>query len=61
MPDNVEEMKDRLLIELPSLTAAEAKRAREIVNKNIIAHDALTWDFENWRPKKLRAENKPLF
>ena len=60
MPDNVEEMKDRLLIELPSLTPEESKQARKIINHNIVCHDALTWDYENWKsnnPEKA----KPLF
>ena len=59
MGDNVEEMKDRLLIELPSLTPEEAKEARRIVNHNIVCHDALTWDFDNWRPKNKK--QKALF
>jgi hypothetical protein len=49
MEDNVEEMKDRLLIELPSLTPEEAKKARKIINHNIVCHDALTWDYDKWQ------------
>jgi len=49
MPDNVEEMKDRLLVELPSLTSEEVKKARKIIDHNIVCHDALTWDYENWK------------
>ena len=45
MPDNVMEMKERLLELIPSKFY---KKAEEIVNKNIICHNALTWDFENW-------------
>ena len=60
MPDNVEEMKDRLLVELPSLTSEEVKKARKIIDHNIVCHDALTWDYENWKSTK-SAEAKPLF
>jgi len=59
MSDNVEEMKDRLLIELPSLSPEDAKEARKIVNKNIKCHDALTWDFDNW--KSSVKKSKALF
>ncbi len=60
MADNVEEMKDRLLIELPSLTPEEAKKARKIINHNIVCHDALTWDYENWKSAN-PPKAKPLF
>jgi len=60
MPDNVEEMKDRLLVELPTLTPQEVKKARKIIDHNIVCHDALTWDYENWKSTK-PAEAKPLF
>jgi hypothetical protein len=60
MPDNVEEMKDRLLIELPSLTPEESKKARKIINHNIVCHDALTWDYENWKSTN-SPKAKPLF
>jgi len=59
MPDNVEEMKDRLLIELPSLTSKEEKIAKRIINHNIVCHNSLTWDFENWESNDVKA--KPLF
>ena len=60
MPDNVEEMKDRLLVELPTLTPQEVKKARKIIDHNIVCHDALTWDYENWKSTK-PVEAKPLF
>ena len=60
MPDNVEEMKDRLLVELPSLTSEEVKKARKIIDHNIVCHDALTWDYENWKSNN-PAKAKPLF
>lgn len=50
MEDNVEEMKDRLLIELPSLTPEEAKKARKIINHNIVCCDALKFDYDKWKP-----------
>lgn len=61
MSDNVEEMKDRLLIELPSLSPEDAKEARRIVNHNIICANALTFDFENWAIKKPEKKAKSLF
>ena len=60
MLDNVEECRDRLLIELPSLTPKEAKEARQIVNHNIICADALTFDFDKWEKPK-NTQTKPLF
>jgi hypothetical protein len=60
MEDNVMEMRDRLLIELPSLTPEEAKQARKIINHNIVCHDALTWDYENWK-SNTPPKAKPLF
>jgi len=47
MPDNVEEMKERLLDLIP---VKNRKKAREIINHNIRCHDALTWDYDNWKP-----------
>ena len=60
MPDNVEEMKDRLLVELPTLTPEEVKKARKIIDHNIVCCDALKFDYENWKSTK-PAEAKPLF
>jgi len=45
MPDNVEEMKLRLLELIPEPLAQEAT---VILDNNIVCHDALTWDFVNW-------------
>ncbi len=56
MADNVEEMKERLLELIPKNLHKEAMK---ILNKNIICHDALTWDFENWKSTILK--NKELF
>jgi len=47
MPDNVEEMKERLLALIPPKLY---KKAEEIVNHNIRCHNALTWDWDNWKP-----------
>ena len=46
MEDNTEEMKERLLELIPNELQ---KEGREIVDKNIICHDALKWDFINWK------------
>ena len=56
MPDNTIEMKERLLSLIP---VKLYKKAEEIVNKNIICHNALTWDFENW--KSTEVKSKSLF
>ena len=46
MPDNIEELKERFLELLePSLHS----EALKIMNHNFICHDALTWDFINWK------------
>ena len=55
MPDKVEEMKERLLEPIP---VELHKKAMEILDHNIRCHDALTWDFENWRGA---AKAQPLF
>lgn len=60
MADNVEEMKQRLLDALPDLDDTQKQQAIEIINYNIVCHDALTWDYENWRKPK-RSKAKPLF
>ncbi len=60
MADNVEEMKQRLLDTLPELDDTQKQQAIDIINHNIVCHDALTWDYENWRKPK-RSKAKPLF
>lgn len=45
MADNVEEMKERLLELIPE---ADHEEAKKILDKNIVCHNALTWDFDNW-------------
>lgn len=44
MPDNVQEMKDRLL-EMAISYGVNKNIAMMILNKNIVCHDALTYDF----------------
>ena len=60
MADNVEEMKQRLLDTLPELDDTLKQQAIDIINHNIVCHDALTWDYENWRKPK-RSKAKSLF
>ena len=57
MEDNVEEMKTRLLELIPE---DFHEQAIPILNHNIVCHDALTWDYDNWcSPNSDKAE--PLF
>lgn len=56
MADNVEEMKERLLELIPKDLHKEAKN---ILDENIICHNALTWDFINWRSTEKK--NKALY
>jgi hypothetical protein len=53
-------MKQRLLDTLPELDDTQKQQAIDIINHNIVCHDALTWDYENWRKPK-RSKAKPLF
>jgi hypothetical protein len=59
MDDNTEEMKERLLGVLGMLDYSIWEKAKEILNHNIVCHDALTWDFENW--KSTIVKSKALF
>ena len=45
MEDNVEEMKERLLELIPENLHT---KAIPIIDHNIVCHDALTWDYNNW-------------
>ena len=56
MADNVEEMKERLLELIPKDLHKEAKN---ILDENIICHNALTWDFINWCSTEKK--NKALY
>jgi len=57
MEDNVIYIKERLLSILPPNT--DLNKAQAILDKNIICHDALTWDFDKWTSKNVK--NKKLF
>jgi len=57
MPDNVEEMKSRLLQLLPELSEADLAEANRIINHNIVCADALKFDYENWcKPTEYKAK-----
>ena len=56
MADNVAEMKERLLELIPASLHTEAMK---IMNKNLKCHNALTWDFDNWKSTEIKA--KKLF
>lgn len=58
MPDNVKECKERV-IELFRLFVEEKamavegfdeKRARQIMDRNLVCSDFFDWDIENWKP-----------
>jgi len=60
MPDNVEEMKQRLLDTLPELDDTQKQQAIDIINHNIVCADALTFNYDKWeKPKNI--QSKPLF
>lgn len=58
MEDNVIEMKQRLLELIPE---NYKKEAIKIIEKNIVCHDALTWDFDKWSSKIKKIKVKKLF
>jgi len=62
MYDNVEEMHHRMYTIVKDLlhTQEDKDKAFKIIKKNIVCHDALTWDYENWCPIK-RGKVDPLF
>ena len=55
MPDNVKQARHRMLEALAAIRHISYEDARKefgrILMKNIVCHNALEWDFENWRPK----------
>jgi hypothetical protein len=60
MPDNVEEMKQRLLNIISPLAPKDIVEAKRILDHNIVCADALSWNFEEWKaPSTLKA--KTLF
>jgi hypothetical protein len=54
MPDNVEVARSRLIELTASLTGNSFEKTAElyshIVSHNVVCHDSLTWNFEEWRP-----------
>ena len=61
MPDNIEECYERIkeLLDERNIEYDESE-VDAILKHNIVCHDALNWDYENWRPKP-KYENVPLF
>jgi hypothetical protein len=62
MYDNVEEMHHRMYTIVKGLlvTQEDKDKAFKIIKENLVCHDALTFDYENWcSPKRDKA--KPLF
>ena len=54
MADNVEEMHHRMYSIVKGLlhTQKDKDKAFKIIKENLVCHDALTWDYENWCPPK---------
>ena len=50
MYDNVEEMHHRMYSIVKDLlyTQKDKDKAFKIIKENLVCHDALTWDYENW-------------
>lgn len=61
MSDNIEECYERIkeLLDERNIEYDESE-VDAILKHNIVCHDALDWDYENWRPKP-KYENVPLF
>lgn len=61
MPDNIDECYERIkaLLDERNIEYDESE-VDAILKHNIVCHDALDWDYENWRPKP-KYENVPLF
>ena len=62
MYDNVEEMHHRMYSIVKDLlhTQEDKDKAFKIIKENLVCHDALTWDYENWK-STTPAKAKPLF
>jgi hypothetical protein len=62
MHDNVEELHHRMYTIVKDLlvTQEHKDKALEIIKENIVCHDALTFDYENWCPPN-NHHSKPLF
>ena len=61
MPDNIEECYERIktLLNERNIKYDESE-VNAILKHNIVCHDALDWDYENWRPKP-KNDTPPLF
>lgn len=61
MQDNIEECHERIknLLRERDIIFDETE-VDKILRHNIICHDALDWDYENWRPVR-KIIKKPLF
>lgn len=52
MPDNIEECHERIKALLDERNVEyDESEVDAILKHNIVCHDALKWDYENWRPK----------
>lgn len=61
MPDNIEECYERIKALLDERDIKYDESEVDVILKhNIVCHDALDWDYKNWRPKP-KYENIPLF
>ena len=51
MYDNVEELHHRLYLQVKNLLLTQKlkDKAWKIIKHNNVCHDALTWDYENWK------------
>lgn len=62
MHDNVEELHHKLLdIIGPYIESKDINKVKKIIETNIVCHDALTWDFENWKSTIEKVKVKELF
>lgn len=61
MPDNIEECYERIkaLLNERNIKYDESE-VDAILKRNIVCHDALDWDYENWCPKQ-KYKTHPLF
>ena len=61
MPDNIEECYERIKALLDERNIKyDVSEVDDILKHNIVCHDALDWDYENWRPKH-KIESLTLF
>ena len=61
MADNIEECHERIKALLDERNIKyDASEVDAILKHNIVCHDALDWDYENWRPKP-KYKNNSLF